>query len=128
MRTCPACLSENLDGILTCTECLSPLPKLPPAGQPAPPPEPWLGPYVYKMVQVSEHVSAQKETLKENEAASYLQELVNKHAKQGWEFFRVDEIFLSISSPAAFGERSFSAPIKTYIVTFRRPPEPVPSR
>jgi hypothetical protein len=86
-------------------------------------PRPVLGPYEYKMVQVAEHVVVREEALKGNEGAAYLQGVVNEQAQQGWEFFRVDEMSLSVSRPELFGTRSQGPVTRFYVVTFRRPPK-----
>ena len=87
-------------------------------------PTPFQGPFEYKMIQVAEHVVVKEEALKGNEGAAYLQTAVNEQAQQGWEFFRIDEMTLSISSPALFGTRAQGTPTRFYVVTFRRPPKP----
>ncbi len=87
-------------------------------------PRPFLGPYEYKMVQVAEHVAVREEALKGNEGAAYLQGVVNEQAQQGWEFFRVDEMSLSVNRPELFGTRSQGPVSRFYVVTFRRPPRP----
>jgi hypothetical protein len=128
VRRCPVCQSENLDSDVRCRECTSPLPKvsrpvIPSVAEPDEP-KPWLGPYVYKMLQVSEHIAAQGDEPKVDEAAVHLQEIVNGQAEEGWEFFRVDEMIFRISTPAPFGARKYGDPTRTYIITFRKAAEP----
>ena len=75
--------------------------------------------YEYKMVQVppSIKVSSSRGT----EAADYLQEVVNKTAQQGWEFYRVDSIGV-VSEPGCLmsllGQKTTI--VEYYVVTFRK--------
>lgn len=48
--------------------------------------------YQYKMVQIPCSIVVKAGTEKGQEAAFYLQDLVNQMAADGWEFYRVDEI------------------------------------
>jgi len=48
--------------------------------------------YEYRMVQIPPNVAVDAAKHKGNEAAAYLQEVVNTHAKDGWEFYRIDRI------------------------------------
>ena len=47
--------------------------------------------YEYKMVQIPPNIEV-RGAPKGQEAAWYLQDIVNKMAKEGWEFYRVDEV------------------------------------
>jgi ribosomal protein L40E len=118
-QVCPKCRAEVAPGASECPVCGVVLVKWKP--QPK-----WLGPYIYKMVQAAQHIVAPQEKLKGNEAAEYLEALVNDQARQGWEFFRVDEMAVSVSSPALFGTRSQDLTGRLYIVTFRRPSSETP--
>jgi len=83
--------------------------------------------YAYKMVQIPPNiqVAAKKMFGKAPDiteiASSYLQSIVNQHAKEGWEFWRVDTIGVK-SSPgclaAIFGAKEVEATY--YVVSFRR--------
>ena len=46
--------------------------------------------YEYKMIQVPPHFVTQRKNIA-TAAAEYLQEVVNKYADEGWEFFRIDD-------------------------------------
>jgi hypothetical protein len=125
VRLCPVCQSENLDRDVRCRECTSPLPVIPRAPSmvlsvPEPRKE-WLGPYVYRMLQVSEHIAATQEEPKGDEAARHMEEIVNKEAEDGWEFYRVDEMIFRVSTPAPFGARKYGDPTRMYVITFRKP-------
>lgn len=48
--------------------------------------------YTYKMVQIPPAITVKQKEAKGQEAAWYLQELVNRAAAEGWEFYRVDEV------------------------------------
>jgi hypothetical protein len=115
LEQCPKCAFALPTPDLSCPRCGIVF-----ANWKAPLPRAWRGRYVYKMVQAAEHIVAAEETLKGNEAASYLEKLVNDHAAQGWEFYRIDEMLASVSSPALFGTRSQSTPIRFHIITFRK--------
>ncbi len=74
------------------------------------------------MVQVPPNVEVQAKQHKGNEAAAYLETVVNKYAKQGWEFYRVDAIGVSVQPgcfDALFGKKA--ALNSYYVISFRRP-------
>lgn len=74
------------------------------------------------MVQVPPNVEVQAKEHKGNEAASYLQTVVNKHAKEGWEFYRVDTIGVAVKPgcfDALFGKKTEVS--NYYVISFRRP-------
>ncbi|MFD2641870.1 hypothetical protein [Pseudomonas japonica] len=78
--------------------------------------------YVYKMVQVPPNVEVQAKNHKGNEAAAYLQQVVNSHAEDGWEFYRVDTIGVSVQPgcfDAMFGKKATVSDY--YVISFRRP-------
>jgi hypothetical protein len=134
---CPGCrhayeVPESLAGQATlCTECgerfkvrspeMAVTKKGPEPASPEPPPRKrkakarWL----YKMVQAPATLTPVKGD--QGRAATYLEELVNKHAAKGWEFFRVDEIGISIP-PGVFA-MLFGEDVRMrryFIVTFRK--------
>jgi hypothetical protein len=79
-------------------------------------------PYDYKMVEVAPRLAFDKGEKTKGRLAAYLEEIVNQHASQGWEFYRVDSMSKTIHPGclgALFGERSRA--IMYYVVTFRRP-------
>lgn len=77
--------------------------------------------YEYNMVQLPPNISVDQKLEKGNEAAVYLQNLVNSKAQSGWEFHRVDTIGVN-SKPgclgALFGNKGEFT--EYYVVTFRR--------
>ena len=77
--------------------------------------------YEYKMVQVPPGISVQSKDHRGNEAAAYLQTIVDSHAQDGWEFYRVDEIGVTVKPDCIaglFGQTdSYSL---YYVVSFRR--------
>jgi len=78
--------------------------------------------YVYKMVQVPPNIEVQASKHRGNEAAVYLQNVVNEHAAQGWEFHRVDTIGVSIKAgcfDALSGKKDSTA--NYYVISFRKP-------
>ncbi|WP_250625923.1 hypothetical protein [Pinirhizobacter soli] len=51
--------------------------------------------YEYHMVQVPPNISVSNKQ-QGNEAATYLQNVVNHYAQNGWEFFRIDQIGVQV--------------------------------
>jgi hypothetical protein len=77
--------------------------------------------YEYKMVQIRPTVAVQASEHIGDEAARYLQSVVNERAVNGWEFYRVDT--LSVAIPPGCLAGIFGAPTaynQYYVVTFRR--------
>lgn len=78
--------------------------------------------YVYKMIQVAPSLIVQSHQEQGQEAANYLEQIVNQWAATGWEFYRVDA--MAIFTPvgclgALFGGQPTTT--QYYVVTFRRP-------
>lgn len=77
--------------------------------------------YEYQMVQVPPNISVDARKHKGNEAAVYLQRVVDTHAQDGWEFHRVDSIGVQTTAgclAALFGKKAeFS---HYYVISFRR--------
>lgn len=48
--------------------------------------------YEYKMVQVPRDLAGKVGDVDKGVAASYMQNIVNQHAVNGWEFYRVDTL------------------------------------
>jgi hypothetical protein len=77
-------------------------------------------PYEYRMVQVPPNISL-RGAERGQEAAQYLQGVVNEQARQGWEFYRVDQIGVAVSPGcllALIGQKTTYT--QYYVVTFRR--------
>ena len=75
----------------------------------------------YKMVQVPPRILVKGSTQQGTEAASYLQSVVNEHATEGWEFFRVDPIGVQTQPgclASLLGQQA--AEVTYYVVTFRK--------
>lgn len=76
--------------------------------------------YQYSMIQVPPNVKVSG-TARGNEAATYLQDLANKMAGDGWEFYRVDTIGV-VQTPgclaALLGAKQLV--VDYYVITFRR--------
>lgn len=77
-------------------------------------------PYTYKMVQVPPNVEVTSKQ-RGNEAAAYLEGLVNQQAREGWEFYRVDSIGVQ-TNPGCLGGLlgQKTTLVEYYVVTFRR--------
>lgn len=78
--------------------------------------------YTYKMVQVPPNISVAMKGRKGNEAAGYLQAVVNEHASDGWEFQRVDAIGVQVKPgclAGLFGQKEEQE--HYYVITFRKP-------
>ena len=77
--------------------------------------------YTYKMLQIPPNISIESKGRKGNEAARYLQDVVNIEAENGWEFQRIDPIGVDVR-PGCFASLFGSkAEIMTYhVITFRK--------
>ncbi len=77
--------------------------------------------YEYKMIQVPPNIVVKEKEHKGNEAAYYLQSLVNEQAVEGWEFYRINTVGVVISAgclATLFGARETLR--EYYVVTFRK--------
>jgi hypothetical protein len=76
---------------------------------------------IYKMVQVPPEIILTKANQKGDEAAAYLEELVNRYASQGWEFYRIGTFVVS-TRPGCLGFLSGvnEESVQRYVVTFRK--------
>ncbi len=78
--------------------------------------------YQYKMVQVPPNIEVQAKTQKGNEAAAYLENIVNANARDGWEFYRVDPIGVNVQPGCLAGLLGQRTILTTYyVVSFRKP-------
>jgi len=78
--------------------------------------------YTYKMIQVPPNIEVAMKQHKANEAAAYLEEVVNEMASQGWEFYRIDPIGVQLKPgciASLFGQKAVA--ITYYVITFRKP-------
>lgn len=77
--------------------------------------------YEYKMVQIPPAISVNAREARGQEAAYYLQGVVNEHAAQGWEFYRVDTIGV-VTNPGCLGSLlgQKQSVIDYFVVTFRK--------
>lgn len=78
--------------------------------------------YEYKMVQVPPTIVVKESEYRGQEAAYYLQSIVNELATEGWEFYRVDTIGV-VTKPGCLGALLGQKETlrEYYVVTFRRP-------
>ncbi len=77
--------------------------------------------FEYKMVQVPRGVLVNIKDHKGNEAAAFLQTTVNNEAKNGWEFFRVDELSVATKVGCLASLLGNKGEINSYnVITFRR--------
>lgn len=80
--------------------------------------------YTYKMQQVPPNISIESKGQKGNEAAAYLEAVVNEQARNGWEFHRVDPIGVQVRPgclASLFGQKADETTY--YVITFRKPVE-----
>lgn len=78
--------------------------------------------YQYKMIQVPPNIEVQSKQQRGNEAASYLENIVNANARDGWEFYRVDAIGVNVKPGCLAGLLGQKEVLSTYyVVTFRKP-------
>lgn len=78
--------------------------------------------YEYRMVQASPAVQASKGAEKGQEAAKYLEQVVNSESTNGWEFYRMDALAVHTPSGCLGGGQPEVS--QQYVVTFRRPKTP----
>lgn len=76
--------------------------------------------YKYKMVQIPPNISIEMKTEKGNEAAKYLENIVNKYAEEGWEFYRIDSVGVELQ-PGCLGALSGKKVQSSlyYVISFR---------
>ena len=77
--------------------------------------------YQYKMTQIPSNFVTQDSSGNSPVAADRLEKLANDYAKQGWEFYRIDTVNVSVKPgclAGLLGRRVESAPY--CIVTFRK--------
>lgn len=77
--------------------------------------------YEYKMVQIPPNVAVEMKKHKGNEAAAYLEKVVNQQGAEGWEFYRVDPIGVSLQPgclAALLGQKEQQH--LYHVITFRR--------
>lgn len=78
--------------------------------------------YQYKMVQIPPGIAVRASEHRGNEAAAYLEEIVNDYAEEGWEFYRIDSMDIQVQPGclgALFGKKGDQDTY--YVITFRRP-------
>lgn len=78
--------------------------------------------YIYKMVQVPPNIEVQASKQRGNEAAAYLEQVVNEYAAGGWEFYRIDSIGVSVKA-GCFGVLSGKkdSTASYYVISLRKP-------
>ena len=77
--------------------------------------------FEYKMVQVPPTISVDMKKHKGNEAAKYMEMIVNEQVRNGWEFYRVDSIGVDVQPgclASLFGKKSQESIY--YVMTFRK--------
>ena len=75
--------------------------------------------YQYSMVQIPQNIVVKQKGVSVNEAAGvYLENLVNETAGEGWEFYRIDPLTVTIPQ----GCLGFGSPqvVHHNVVTFRK--------
>lgn len=75
-------------------------------------------PYEYKMKQLPPSIQARTKNQMESIAANLLQTMVDEHAIDGWEFFRVDQFM--VIEPTGCLNAGKEGRVPYYVVTFRR--------
>jgi hypothetical protein len=76
--------------------------------------------YKYKMVQIPPNIAVQMKAHKGNEAAAYLEKIVNAYAEDGWEFHRIDSLGVELQ-PGCFDFLRGKKEVNTiyYVISFR---------
>lgn len=78
--------------------------------------------YQYKMVQVPPNIEVQAKTHNGTEAAVYLEDVVNRNARDGWEFYRIDPIGVNVKPGCIAGILGQKEALITYyVISFRKP-------
>lgn len=76
--------------------------------------------YEYKMMQVPPTIVVKEKGWRGQEAAYYLESLVNEQAAKGWEFYRVDAVGVAIKPGCLAGLLGVKETLREYyVVTFR---------
>jgi len=77
--------------------------------------------YEYKMVQIPPSISIKAKDARGQEAAWYLQEIINTLAGQGWEFYRIDTVGV-VQNPGCLGSLFGASKVfySYYVVSFRK--------
>ena len=72
------------------------------------------------MVQIPPNISIEMKNEKGNEAASYLENIINNYSKEGWEFYRIDNIGVELQ-PGCLGALSGKKAESNlyYVISFR---------
>jgi hypothetical protein len=79
------------------------------------------GNYIYKMVQVPPTIAVQAKDHRGNEAAVYMESVVNQMANEGWEFLRVDTIGVQVQPGclmSLLGQKTTETTY--YVISFRK--------
>ena len=78
--------------------------------------------YEYRMIQIPRTISITAKAHRGNEAAAYLEGIVNEMASDGWDFNRVDAIGVNMQ-PGCLGALGGARASQSvyYVVTFSRP-------
>ncbi len=78
--------------------------------------------YEHKMVQIKPTIAVHGSAHSGDDAARYLQDVVDQHTADGWEFYRVDTLSVAVP-PGCLAAFFGAAPAhdQYYVVTFRRP-------
>ncbi|MEZ8745945.1 hypothetical protein AB4516_15780 [Vibrio sp. 10N.222.54.F12] len=77
--------------------------------------------YEYKMVQIPPNIAVDMKDSQGDDAARYLENVVNQYAREGWEFHRVDTIGVQIQPgcmDALKGRKMENA--SYYVISFRK--------
>jgi len=76
--------------------------------------------FTYKMVQIPPTILVKSSIQQGTEAASYLESVVNQHAAEGWEFFRIDSVGVQ-TQPGCLASLFGHGPseVTYYVITFR---------
>lgn len=78
--------------------------------------------YIYKMVQVPPNIEVRAKEHRGNEAAVYLQNVVNTHAEDRWESYQIDTIGVSVKPEcfdALMGKKNVLN--QYYVISLRKP-------
>ncbi|MCU8032724.1 MULTISPECIES: hypothetical protein [unclassified Shewanella] len=77
--------------------------------------------FKYKMVQIPANITVQMKAHKGNEAAAYMEQVVNQWAADGWEFYRVDAVGVTLQPGCGGATSGKNAESSVYhVISFRK--------
>ncbi|WP_257293669.1 DUF4177 domain-containing protein [Endozoicomonas sp. YOMI1] len=78
--------------------------------------------FEYKMIQIPSDLAVQAKDSNGQDAATYLEKVVNEQARQGWEFYRIDSLSVEVKAGCldALKGKSAQAATNYSVISFRK--------